>query len=773
MCRSNLILLPLALILLAAAGQSQGPPLIRWGQSGCLSSVHALAVSSDGRHVTCTTVDGPTLLFGLEDGVLVRTFDSGGTALAISPDGRHLATTSLEGDLHIWRIADGSRPLQLEAAVGYAGSDVAFSPDSTLLATAGYYGVRFWCLSDGMIVRTMGTFFTRALAFSPDGETIALGGGQEDSLTINRVADGSVVRVLNAERCMYTDLAYSPDGRLLAAADSTNSRVVLWRIEDGASLVLDSSYRARYVAFSPDGKIVAAAKDRGGARLYNAEDGTLIVEFAASGSQWFNGLAFTPDGTYLVTAGGDYRLQVWDIEARQLARTIGACMSRTSIRYLASSLPANTVAVADWSRVKLVSLSDGSQITTFTGHTEEVRGLSFSSDGQTLATISADRTALIWSVPSGTLLRSIQLPKLPVALDLSPDGELLAVSLWEAQQPSTVRVYRTADGEVASEMGDLALPPLSVRFSPDGQLLIVGVGESIAVWRTSDWQVERWLPTPPGLTMQLTFMANGRMLAAAFWDDIQYKSDVLIWETSTWLLLQQITPVQVPIRAMGFLRDGELLACSSASQASVLYIYSVKSGHLTRVLMEDCLGITSLDTLSNGDSFVFGRYDGSVHLASLGDTVTATCIVPLAGWVGGDSALVARRMPLSLNGWSQVSLPKEAKNGTAVFTVEVPAYGEHRIRIQPFGFLSVAERFTTVGEPVQVLFAGPSGDGALPGDTDRNDVVDLLDVNRILVDWGQAPPPEWRYSDINGDGVVDAVDLFGVIASFGLRGTPW
>ena len=144
----------------------------------------------------------------------------------------------------------------------------------------------------------------------------------------------------------------------------------------------------------------------------------------------------------------------------------------------------STLASVNWGEeVYLWDVASGQQKTIFTGHTDRVESVAFSPDGSTLASGSRDETVRLWDVASGqqkTVLTGHTDHVLSVAF--SPDSSMLA----SGSRDKTVRLWDVASGQLkALLIGDIDKWNefvYSVAFSPDGGTLASASHSNIHLW---------------------------------------------------------------------------------------------------------------------------------------------------------------------------------------------------------------------------------------------------------------------------------------------------
>jgi WD40 repeat protein len=212
----------------------------------------------------------------------------------------------------------------------YGNTDIAISPDGTLIATGGIFSntkqpagihksvIVLWDFNTGKVVNILGNDHDNmgriySLSFNSEGNLLIAGSGR------NNPAD-----------TVYNDIF----NRKLPASSMEGGKVRVWDIRSGALLATFEAdeYITRTVAFSPDGSIVAAGNQDGTIKLWDAKTNKLLRTIQAHVVKTA-AIAFSFDGRFIATSGNDGTISVWGVCANHETELPAGNASQQDLRH--------------------------------------------------------------------------------------------------------------------------------------------------------------------------------------------------------------------------------------------------------------------------------------------------------------------------------------------------------------------------------------------------------------------------------------------------------
>jgi WD40 repeat protein/class 3 adenylate cyclase len=482
-------------------------------------------------------------------------------------------------------------------------------------------------LGEYRIGSAIGAGLVQTLAFSPDGETLAVTGIPRlpdvqapvldllDANTLQRRSRVVLPPFPEPAEFVVATPSFASDGRVLVLQGSPGppARSMLLRIDErtgdvvgaplrlvGAPLELPTAReRRRAFVTSPDEDVT-----------YEIDTGSLrVVRRHAVGG--FTA-ALSPDGSALAVGSRDGRVRLLDLrsgEVRRLARGDG-----TSVADLTFTPNGRTLVSSDFGGGVIVwDVARGESREELSAHRGPVWALVISPDGRTLYSAGDDGRMILWDLTRDRrLVRSFALRQefedieTPRGIAMSPDGETLAFT----QRGGTVDLLDAATLERRRSVQAIQGFAAAVAFSPNGSLLAVaGETGTVTLWDARTLRPAGVLRGLSGTVQTLAFSPDGESIAAAEVD--AERPRLHVWNVRRRAVIARAdTP---SVTSLAFSPDGRLIALAGMDGGAE--IRDVVSGRVVRKVRTEGLS-RSVGFSPDGSLLAVGQFDGDGQLYS-------------------------------------------------------------------------------------------------------------------------------------------------------------
>jgi eukaryotic-like serine/threonine-protein kinase len=583
----------------------------RWDEvklnGGHVAAVHQAVFSPDGKLLVSGGEDWKVIVWNFARRERIATLTGHTdriTCIAFSPDGKWFATGSYDQTVIVWDA------LRLEkAAVLHDNKEkvysIAFSPDGRLLASTSDRTI-LWKTSRWEKVRELpvGGNETLVLIFSPDGRRLLTSDEEIWDIT------STEQQTLSDKKQLWGPVkVFSPDGTRLLALTSDVSfwdTTKFWDLGERKFLSRNRAHQdfPRAAAFSPDGRLAATAAED--IVIWDVETQTILQRLEHDAIVW--GLAFSPDGRWLVSSHGDGAILLWDIKERRRVANFNGHSG--SVRTVAFSPDGKQVASASEDRSVIIwNAENGQKEAVLANHMTRVTGVTFSPDGKWVASCDLGGTGIIWDVEQRHPRLTFEKEGAAFCVAISPD------SRW------VVTTHGVFDSESGSQVIDfwsvgMLVQAYGLDFSPDGQWLAIATPDNglITLLNTANWQVIDKIKRENNGPVSINFSSDGKRLVTGH-DD----GTIRLWGVNPLREVSLIGRHSARVKSVTFSPDGKRVA--SAGDDKTIALWDVGGRKLINKIGSHESPVLSIAFSPDGRRLVSGEHDKSVRIYTLHHTL--------------------------------------------------------------------------------------------------------------------------------------------------------
>ena len=610
-------------------------------------------------------------------------------SVAFNPDGRTLASGSGGGTISLWDATTGQHlnAITTQDVFGHGElvNSVAFSPDGRTLASAvkSFLSgiVHLWDANTGQHLRKIrggGAGGFGSIAFSPNGSTLAgadrmLSRGRAGNLYLWDAVLGPRLELEPPDNLSdptyYHSVAFSPDGSTLASGGGKffgGGNIDLWDANTGQhqQRLSGHAWPVRKVAFSPSGKRFASG---GGEELF-LWDATGLPLNTVAGHKWLGrSIAFSAHGT-LASGNWGGTIDLWDAATGQhKKRLIG---HGSKIWSVAFSPDGSTLASAAGKTIRLWDAATGQHKKSLPDRSYgQGSGIGIGIGGFGLGDTSGGLTGIrLGGITIGLSTGSSDPYKYDpfiFSVAFSLDGSMLAAGRGGPDVHGCIDFRNATTGEVLNRITGLESDVWSVAFSPDGTLASGSADGVIRLWNATSEQPLNTLEGHISEVWSVAFSPDGSILASGSAD-----GTIRLWDVTTGQLKQTLEGHTDEVQNVAFSPDG--LSLSSGSLDRTIRLWDVTTGQLKQTLEGHISEVWSVAFSRDGSILASGSLDGTILLWDVAEWTNSGTAVAANKLIGlPNEPQLQQNAPNPFNSQTLISyfLPKSGPTRLEVFSV--------------------------------------------------------------------------------------------------------
>ncbi|GHV95709.1 hypothetical protein AGMMS50293_20290 [Spirochaetia bacterium] len=488
--------------------------------------VYSVSFSPDGNRIVSASSDRTIKIWDTKTGRLIHNLEDkimgSVTSASFSPDGSRIASGSRDGMVRIWDAETGDRIWNLHGHNNVVWS-TAWSPDGKRIVSGSQDNTaRIWDVETLQEIGILKDFNREVYSavFSPDGKYIVTASpddtGRQQDIVLWDAETGERIRNFRGHQQTVFSAAFSPDGECIVSA-SGDSSIKIWNTGTGEeirSMEAGETDMINTTVISRNGNLIASGSESGTINLWDLAAGGLIRTFAHGDSAYC--LAFSPDGRFIVSGGrehdiGNESIKIWGIETgSEAGRLDGHTNTVFGLAY--SNDGSRMVSASGDGTLRVWDAKTGSTLHVLRGHTAYVYSAAFSADGKRIVSASRDNTARIWDAETGQELQQVPSAHTGIVFSaaFSPDGKRVVTASFD----ETIKIWNAETVVQPAPISDINAVR-SVAFSPDGKYIVSGNNNyEVKIWEAATGNLVRTISGFRGAVKQVSYDTFGKRIIA-------------------------------------------------------------------------------------------------------------------------------------------------------------------------------------------------------------------------------------------------------------------
>ncbi len=529
------------------------------------------------------------------------------TCVKFSPDGKRIVCVGLEGELGVWDASNGSEVFSCERRSDVI-EQIESSEDGKRLVILDRCGtIREIDLESGaeMQLHRGPVAQASSIDFSVRGDRCAFG-FRDGRIKLHDFSTGDDVTFCRGDGNSVRATVFSTDGNRLMSGFQDGS-ISMWSISNEIELLWEQKHdnSVECLAFSPKGNFVASSAGDATVRVWSPFDGTELSHLKLEKSGVWT-LAFSIDGNHL--AGGFWNdVHIW--KAETLDEVVVLQGHEKFVECVSFSPDGNWIASgASDGTLRLWDLESGQQRFCWLGHVTCINSIAFSGDGSFIAAESSDHTVRVWQVTDGKEIRCFKREVFEGSrrLVFTLDAEHLRIGSLDG----SVCDWNIADGVEQFSLWEHRSSVQCVAYSPDAELIATGGRDTtICLWNSTDNSLRVTLRGHTKRIACLAFSPDGTRLASGSWEN-----GVRIWDTSNGNEIACLKGDSF-VNAIVYSADGTRMA--SGTQNGNIRVWDTTTGNELICLWAHTKAVPALSFSGDGKLLVTGSHDKTVRVWDL------------------------------------------------------------------------------------------------------------------------------------------------------------